>query len=68
MPRYSNDPRWITARYAGTCSAKDCDKPIRKGDDVYHYPHPRYRATYCAACSPSIAARAEAEMMAEDYC
>ena len=38
MPRnyYRNDPRWITARYAGT-DAKGT--PFEKGERVFYYPN-----------------------------
>lgn len=38
MPRYTNDPRWITARYAGI--AQD-GTPFHAGDQVFYYPSSR---------------------------
>jgi hypothetical protein len=35
MSRFSGDPRWITAKYAGT--DKD-GVPFRKGERVFYYP------------------------------
>ena len=36
MPSYSNDPRWITARFASACP--QCKTAIRKGDSAYYFP------------------------------
>lgn len=36
MKRYSRDPYWLNAKYAGKCSA--CGKDIRQGERVFYYP------------------------------
>ena len=36
MARYSQDPRWITARFASKC--RKCDTLIRKGEPIFYYP------------------------------
>jgi hypothetical protein len=36
MASYSNDPRWITARFSSKCS--QCKTAINKGSSVYYYP------------------------------
>ena len=36
MPRYQNDPRFITARFNSTCP--ETGKEIRKGDECAYYP------------------------------
>lgn len=37
MPRYSQDPRWIDARYAGKCS--ECNAPIKRDERCFYYPN-----------------------------
>jgi len=39
MKRYSRDPYWTTAKFAGKCSR--CDGPIRKGESIFYYPNTR---------------------------
>ena len=41
MKRYQGDPRWIEARFPGTCGGKDCQQAIRRGDRVFYYPNSR---------------------------
>jgi hypothetical protein len=41
MPRYQGDPRWLEARYEGTCHKPGCEQAIRKGDRVFYYPKTR---------------------------
>ncbi len=43
MARYANDPRWIRARFPGTCAR--CAAPIPKGSEAYWYP--LTRDLYC---------------------
>ena len=43
MPRYSNDPRKIRARFGSKCPK--CGKQIRKGDEIFYYPSER--RAYC---------------------
>lgn len=47
MPRYRDDPRWITARYASKCHG--CETPLPKGARAYYFPRSRriYGATCC---------------------
>ena len=45
MPRYSNDPRWITAKFDSTCGRRECQGPIKKGQRVFYYPSSR--SCYC---------------------
>lgn len=33
---YSNDPRWINARFESICA--HCGKKIKRGDRVFYYP------------------------------
>lgn len=35
---YANDPRMMTARYAGRCMAKDCTETFAKGAEIVWYP------------------------------
>jgi hypothetical protein len=43
MKRYQNDPRWMTAKYAGKCGGNSgkCFEPIKAGDRVFYYPTSR---------------------------
>jgi hypothetical protein len=41
MARYQGDPRWLTARFAGTCSRVGCTQAIKSGDQVFYYPQGR---------------------------
>jgi hypothetical protein len=45
---YSNDPRWLTARFAGKCSTKDCGARVKPGDRVFYYPSSK--AIYAQTC------------------
>ena len=36
MARYSRDPRWISARYPGSCHG--CGEAFSKGDSVFYLP------------------------------
>ncbi len=47
----SNDPRWITARFA---SRGECGHQIAKGATVFWYP--LTRSVFCPACSDAEAA------------
>lgn len=38
---YRNDPRQITARFAGKCSHPGCTAPVSAGDRVTYYPATR---------------------------
>ena len=39
MARYSNDPRWVTARFDSECTG--CRKTIRRGQPAFYYPRTR---------------------------
>ena len=47
---YKNDPRWITAKFAGKCAGNGgkCCEPIKAGDRVFYYP--ASRSTLAQAC------------------
>ncbi len=38
---FAGDPRWITARFDGTCNGRDCTQAIKRGDEVFYYPEGR---------------------------
>lgn len=44
----SGDPRWLTAKWPGKCSAPKCGKPIAKGERVFYYPNGK--RILCPAC------------------
>ena len=46
MPRYANDPRWITARFPSTC--KKCGCSIKKDAEVFYYP--KNKEAFCESC------------------
>lgn len=41
--RYSNDPRWITAKFDSICCR--CKTKIAKGFDAFYYP--KCKSIYC---------------------
>jgi hypothetical protein len=45
MIRYSNDPRWIKARFEGFCH---CGKAIKRGELILYFPNGR--RALCEAC------------------
>jgi hypothetical protein len=68
MKTYSNDPRWISAKYAGT----DLNgRAFTKGEDVFYYPRTRAilsgEAAKQAAREFECAAQDEAFMCGETY-
>lgn len=36
MRRFSNDPHWLTVKYAGKCAK--CGAPIKAGESAFYYP------------------------------
>ena len=62
MATYRNDPRWLDAKFAGTCAK--CGQPFGRGARIFYYPNGR-RAFYdeCAhnAAADFEAARADEE-------
>ena len=45
MPRYAQDPRWLTARFESKCCNKSCNATIKKGEEAYYYPSDK--TIYC---------------------
>lgn len=62
VPRYANDPRWITAKFAGEC--RRCKRLINKGEQVFYYP--KDRATFCDAATCGKKESADFNAMAAD--
>jgi hypothetical protein len=64
----ARDPRWTVAKRSSTCPATvaggRCNSPIWPGERVFHYP--ATGTTYCATCSPSVAAQADSELADDD--
>lgn len=57
MARYSNDPRWVEARFPGKCAR--CGASIAKGARAFFYPSSR--SLYCAGdCGDEASADFEA--------
>ena len=44
--RYSADPFWLKARYAGKCAK--CERPFGPGDEIFYYP--KGKKCYPAIC------------------
>ena len=63
MPRYSLDPRKLTARFDSTCHK--CGQRLRKGDDIAYWPNGR--KAYCWPCGEQPLREAQALMHDEDY-
>lgn len=63
MPRYSKDPRTITARFPGKCAK--CGAPIHKGERAYYYPNGK-KLYGMTACNCGHTARADFEAAAAD--
>lgn len=61
---YSGDPRWITARRAGTCAGRDCTQPIAAGDRAFYYPNSK--ALYAVPCGHADANSRDFEAAAWD--
>jgi len=55
MPRYQRDPRWITLRRPGQCTA--CKAPLPRGARAYYFPATRTLkgATCCGAADANEA-------------
>lgn len=62
MPRYQNDPRSITARFASTC--KLCGGEIKKGEQIAYWP--RTKSVYCWTCGEEPLREAQIAMAEED--
>lgn len=58
---YSGDPRWIRAKYAGSCHG--CKQPIKAGDHAFYYP--RGKTMHCEKCGAEGAAALESEKQYE---
>jgi hypothetical protein len=62
MRRYTGDPYWITARYAGACAR--CHQPIRAGERAFYYP--KGKVLYCQASACGEQCAAEFQSAAQD--
>lgn len=65
MPRYANDPRWITAKFRSNCSTTTCRKLIAKGDRIFYYPS--CKSVKCTECGEAASAEFEAAKADEDF-
>ena len=43
MAKYKSDPRWISAKFDGSCAR--CKRVIRRGERAFYYPQDR--SLYC---------------------
>ena len=64
MPRYKDDPRWITTRYAGQCSGSGCNRTIKKGERAFY--RPKSRTMSCAECGEKESAEFNAAAWDEE--
>lgn len=60
--RYSNDPRWITAKFTSQCS--HCTKEILKGKPAYYFP--ASRSCHCEECGKESALKFAAQAWDEE--
>ena len=64
--RYSQDPYWITARFASDCgNGKTCGARINKGDAAYYYPSSK--TAVCESCGRKGEADLQDEMINEAH-
>jgi hypothetical protein len=64
MRRYSGDPYWITARYAGRCVR--CGRTIPKGERAFYYPNGKGLYCQAALCGEQCAAEFQGATEDED--
>ena len=66
--KYAQDPRWITARFASTCSGRDCSQRIEAGEEAFYYPSGKQ--LYAVACGHAEENSADFNELAfdEDFC
>lgn len=62
---YSADPRWLVARFAGSCSG--CKAPIKAGEDVFYYPNGKRVFGKACGCADRNAADFEAHAADEAF-
>lgn len=62
--RYSQDPYWLRARYAGTCVT--CHILIARGSRAWYWPSSRVLA--CSICGEAAERRFAAEVFDEEAC
>lgn len=60
---YAGDPRWIKARYSGTCAK--CHEAFGRGADVFYYP--KGKKTYSGACADAASRDFAAAVADEDF-
>lgn len=63
MPRNTNDPRWISARYAGRCR---CGAPVIRGHTVAYYPVGKVVLGKACGCADRAMADFEAARVGEE--
>ena len=68
---YSNDPRWITARFNSACAnsttpanREPCPNTIKRGGSILYYPSSK--TVYCGECSSEAWAEFESARFDED--
>ncbi|MBI5728115.1 MAG: hypothetical protein HY965_09710 [Ignavibacteriales bacterium] len=59
---YSQDPRWIEARFDSVCR---CGNSIKKGTRIFYYP--AGKVALCTRCSEKAAGEFEAARQDEDF-
>jgi len=58
----TNDPRWISARFASKCG---CGTTIMKGSRIFYYP--RTKQALCERCGEEASAQFEAMRADEEF-
>ena len=54
MPQYTQDPRWLNARFTSTCGNEKCGNAIKKNDRIFYYPSSR--TALCPTCGETASA------------
>ena len=60
---YSNDPKWIKAKFDSSC--KQCNNPIKRNEDIYYFPIGKN--VYCHVCGEIHSSLFESERQDEDF-
>jgi hypothetical protein len=61
--RRSNAPYWIIARYGGRCSNPQCQRGVKKGEEILYYPATK---TFLCCYEP-CGRKAQTDMDAERF-
>ncbi len=63
MANYSNDPRWIFAKFPGKCTK--CQEPFLKGVSVFYYP--LHKEIFYGKCAEAASNDFKSSVEDEDF-